>query len=293
MTHLRQLCLMILLLLGAVATGLCADAKPAAHREVVRVVSQTVGTDELLVALARPGQIAALSALSRNADYSAIAKQARAYPQLKPNGDAEDALQYGPTLVLCADYSRAEFVDQIRLTGVKVIVFRHYFTLQDSFDNLRVLGLALGREKKAEEIIADCRRRVEDLRRRLAGCRPVRVIAPSVYGVIPGYDTTFEDLCDHAGAVNLAATLGGLHGHAAPPSEQMLTWPIDRVVVAGNSLAEALQPFRHLAPYAYMAAIREKRAVLLRPFLLSCVSQYRVEGYEDLARALHPECFRK
>src|SRR5205807_9182849 len=55
------------------------------------------------------------------------------------------------------------------------------------------------------------------------------LIAPSTYGVIPGNDSTFQDLCDHAGAENLAWTLGHLHGHEAPPNEQMLTWPIDRV----------------------------------------------------------------
>ncbi len=292
MTHLRQLCLILLLLSGAAWTGLCADARGAGS-PAVRVVSQTVGTDELLVAIAAPGQIAALSALSGDPDFSAISTEARAYPHLKPNGDAEDALQYRPTLVLCADYSRAEFVDQMRVAGVKVIVFRRYITLEDAYANLRLLGRAIGREAKAEEVIADCRRRVDALRKRLAGCRPVRVIAPSVYGVIPGYDTTFQDLCDHAGAVNLAATLGGLHGHQAPPSEQMLTWPVDRVVVAGSTVEAALAPFRHLPPYEYMASVRQGRAALIHPFMLSCVSQYRIDGYEELARALHPRRFAR
>ena len=48
--------------------------------ELQRVVSQTVGTDELLVAIADPDEIAALSHLSRDSDFSAIAEQAAAYP---------------------------------------------------------------------------------------------------------------------------------------------------------------------------------------------------------------------
>jgi iron complex transport system substrate-binding protein len=40
-----------------------------------------------------------------------------------------------------------------------------------------------------------------------------------------------------------------------------------------------------------MPAVREGRAVLLKPHLLSCVSHYRIDGYEMLARALHPEVF--
>jgi iron complex transport system substrate-binding protein len=132
---------------------------------------------------------------------------------------------------------------------------------------------------------------VAKLRERLQGVKPVRVIAPSAYGVIPGDDSTFQDMCDHAGAENLAFTLGGLHGHAAPPNEQMLTWPIDRLVITGASVEDALATFRKISPYQYMPAVREGRAVLIKPYLISSVTHYRVEGYEQLARALHPERF--
>ena len=72
----------------------------------VRVVSQTVGTDELLLALAAPEQVAALSHLARDPAFSAVPGEARRYPQLQVNGDAESILRYAPTLVLFANYSR-------------------------------------------------------------------------------------------------------------------------------------------------------------------------------------------
>ena len=130
------------------------------------------------------------------------------------------------------------------------------------------------------------------LRERLRGVKPVRVISPSTYGVIPGDETTFQDFCAHAGAVNLGATLGHLHGHAAPPDEQMLTWPIDVVVLAGADDASALAPFKTLPPYQFMAAVRENRVARLEPWQFSCVTHLRVQAYEQLARALHPEAFR-
>lgn len=258
----------------------------------VRVVSQTVGSDELLIALAEPAQIAALSHLSREAAYSAVAEQARAYPQLDKLGDVEGILKFHPTLVLFADYSRAELVSQVRRAGVAVIIFNRYRTLDDAYDNLRTLAQALGADAKAERLIADCQARVRRLEERLAGVKPVRVIAPSTYGLIPGDDSTFQDLCDHAAAENLAATLGHLHGHQAPPNEQMLTWPIDRVVIVGDDVETAIAPFKKLSPYQYMQVVRENRAALLKAYQISCVSHFRVDGYEQLARALHPEVFR-
>lgn len=259
----------------------------------VRVVSQTVGSDELLLAIAEPGQIAALSHLARDPEFSAVAEQARSHPHLVL-GDAETILKFSPTLVLAADYSRAELIEQVRRAGVRVLTFSRYKTLEDAFANLRLLGRELGPEAsaRAEQVIARSQQRMRDLEQRLKGVKPVRVVAPSVYGVMGGADTTFQDMCDHAAATNLASTLGGLQGHAPPPNEQMLTWPIDRVVLAGDYVQGALAPFRSLSPYQYLAAVREARVALIEPYMLSCVSHHRIDGYERLARELHPEVFK-
>ena len=258
----------------------------------MRVVSQTVGTDELLLALASPEQVAALSELADNPEFSAVSREAAAYPRLPLHADAEAVLRFHPDIVLCADFSRAELQSQLRKSHVRLIVFDRYYTIEDAFANLRLLGKEIGAEAKADAVIADCRRRLAFLEQRLRGVRSAHVIAPSVYGPIPGADTTFQDLCDHAGAENLAATLGHLRGHSQPPAEQMLTWPVDYVVIGGHRTAASLDPLKALPPYAYMEVIKAGRAVLLKPYLLSCISFHRIEGYEMLAHALHPEAFR-
>ncbi len=259
----------------------------------LRIVSQTVGTDELLLALAEPEQVAALSHLSRESVYSAVAAQAAAYPKLERTADAEAILSHRPTLVLFADYSREELVRQVERTGTPILVFRQYKTLEDAYTNLRLLGAAMGpmATQRAEQLIAQCQERVTRLQIALQGATPVKVIAPSTYGVIPGADTTFADLCAYACAENLADTRGHLVGHAAPPVESMLTWPIQKVVVAGENSDSALEPFIKLPPYSFLPAVREKRVALIEPYQLSSVSHHRIEGYERLARELHPERF--
>ncbi len=266
---------------------------PVGSAAEIRVVSQTVGGDELLLAVAAPEQIAALSHLATDPAFSGVVAEAASYPRLQHNGDAEGVLRFRPTLVLFSDYSRSELVEQVRRAGAAVIVFERYATLEDAFANLHRLASALdsAARARAEAVVADHRARVAGLRDRLTGVPLVRVLAPSTYGVIPGAGTTFQDLCDHAAAENLGATLGGLTGHAAPPTERMLAWPVDRIVVADASLERALARLRTLPPYSLMPVVREARAVLLEPWVLGCVSHLRVEGYEQLARALHPERF--
>lgn len=277
-----------------ILTLVLACASLMAQAGEVRIVSQTVGTDELLLAVAAPEQIAALSHLGRDPVFSGVAREAAAFPAIG-KGDAETILRHRPTLVLFSDYSRAELVEQVRRAGVPVLIFDRYLTIEDAYANLRQLAAALAdpaARTRAEAVIADCQARLEDLRRRLAGVTPVRIIAPSTYGVIAGAGTTFQDICDHAGAENLATTLGHLEGHDTPPGEALLLWPVEAVVLGGSDRDEALAPYLKLPPYAHMAAVRKRRVALLDAWALGCVTHLRVFAYEQLARQLHPECFR-
>jgi iron complex transport system substrate-binding protein len=254
-----------------------------------RVVSQTVGTDEMLMALADPGQIAALSVLARNPDYCHDAAKAAKLPQLAAS-DAEAIVRFHPDLVLMASYSRPETVAQLRRAGIAVIVMDRFDTLEDTYADLRLIGRAVGHEDRAESLIAALRARVDALAKRLAGVAPARVIAPSAYGYIAGRDTTFDDLCAHAGAINVAAE-AGLRGHAPIPAEKVLAWKVDQLVLEGADRSAALSRVRQIAPFKYMEAAIQGRCILLPESLLSTVSQHRVDAYEALAKTLHPDRF--
>jgi iron complex transport system substrate-binding protein len=282
----------------ALSPATIATAAPA-----LRVLSQTVLTDEMLLALAEPGQIAALSQLAHDPEFSAVAKEAAAFEKLPVNADAEALLRHRPSLVLFADYSRPELVAQIRRAGVETLIFDRYNNLDDSFFSLQRLAKRLGpaAEKRADAVVTDCKTRLVSLQKRLKGVRPVRVISPSTFDIIPGDKTNFQDYCDHAGAENLAKTLGGLSGHVPAPGEKLLRWPVEKVVIIGGEsegavptpeeIERALRPFRRMPPYRYLRAVREGKAALLSSWQSSCITHHRVRCYEHLARQLHPELF--
>jgi len=246
-----------------------------------RVVSQTVGTDDLLMAIAAPGQIAALSHLARDVRYSPSAKAA----------GAEDVLRFRPDLVLVASYTPAETVALLRRAKVNLLLVEHFETLEDLFANARRLGQALGRPERAEQVIGDWQARALALALRLKGCKPVRVLAVGFYPFTAGAGTTFQDLCDHAGALNVAAE-AGLKGHVPTPSEKVLTWKVDVLVAPGEEGMDVQARLKDLPPYKFMAALRQGRVVELPSALMAATSQARLDGYERLARALHPELFR-
>jgi iron complex transport system substrate-binding protein len=141
-----------------------------------RVVSQTVGTDDLLMALAAPGQIAALSSLSRDPRYSPFAHEAARHPALR-TGETEDILRFRPDLVLAASFTAAETVALLRRAGVQVLVLDRFDSLEDLYANARRVGQALGRAAQAEERIRAWQGRVAALAARLQDRPRVRVVA--------------------------------------------------------------------------------------------------------------------
>ncbi|MDR3682085.1 MAG: ABC transporter substrate-binding protein [Geothrix sp.] len=267
---------------------LLVSALPLLAARPQRVVSQSVGTDELLLALADPGQIAALSHISHASEFSPVAEEAKRFPALK-DSDAESVLRFRPDLVLAASYTRPETLALLRRAGVRLVVLDRFDTLEDVYASLRLLGRELGQEGRAEGVIAQCRARVEALAARLKGVRPVRVLSAGLYPFTAGAGTTFQDLCDHAGALNIAAE-AGLRGHAPTPTEKLLVWRVEVLVAAGDDSIRSR--LGELPCYRTLPAFKAGRIVVLPGPLMSSVSHHRIATYEALARALHPERFR-
>ena len=255
-----------------------------------RVVSQAVGTDDLLLALAEPGQIAALSHLGRDPRYAPSCQAAKGFPGLR-NSSAEDILRFRPDLVLATSYSPPDSLVLLRRAGVKVHVVERFERLEDVYASLRQLGTLLGREQKAEDVIRACQGRVQALAARLQGAKPVRVMAAGIYPYASGADTSFQDICDHAGALNVAAE-AGLKGIVAMPGERALTWRADVLIGPQERGEDLAAQLRTISPYKFMPALRQGRVIAIPGALLAATSHRRIETYEWVARALHPECFR-
>jgi iron complex transport system substrate-binding protein len=274
-----SLCFLICLLLAAL---------PLAAAQPQRVVSQSVGTDELLLALADPGQIAALSHISHEAEFSPVAAAAKRYPAIR-DSDAESVLHFRPDLVLAASYTRPETLALLRRAGVRLVVLDRFDTLEDVYVSLRLLGHELGQEARAEALIHQCQARVEALAARLKGVTPVRVLSAGLYPFTAGANTTFQDLCDHAGALNVAAE-AGLKGHTPTPSEKLLSWKVEVLVAVGNDTTRTR--LGEWPCYRALPAFKAGRVVVIPEPMMSSVSHHRIAAYEALAQALHPEAFR-
>jgi iron complex transport system substrate-binding protein len=258
-----------------------------------RVVSQAIGTDDILLALADPSQIAALSHLARDPLLAPNAASAAKYPALK-GSSAEDVLPFRPDLVLLTSFSSPETVAILKKSRVKLFILDKFETLEDVYASLRQLGDLLGKRQKAEALIESCRSRVSSLANALKGAKPVRVISAVPWQFISGSNTSFQDMCDHAGAINVAAE-AGIDGVVPLSAEKLLKWEIDALVGPtehiNESVASLADRLKEISPYRFLEAHKKGRVIEIPMALFMSTSHHRITAFEFLARALHPERF--
>ena len=112
-----------------------------------RIASLNLCTDEYLLLLARPREVASVSFLSRDRRESPLWRIAKPHPA--NNGSVEAVLKHRPTMLLTmGGGGRASGLIAGRM-GIKRVTLKHHATLADVADNLRTVAAALGRPAAA------------------------------------------------------------------------------------------------------------------------------------------------
>lgn len=253
-----------------------------------RIVSVTLATDEILLALVEPARLLAVTYLADDARISNMAHEAAAVPY-KVRADPEQIIGLQPDLVFVASFLRGEFIKLLHDAGLVVFQFQEYDSIAAVQQNIRLVGQVVGEEARAEALVAamDARLRAVAERLRPITARP-RVLYWGARGYTAGRLTSMDDLITHAGGENLAAT-HGVTGPANLSAEQVLAMNPEVIVSGGDSRdAHPGLPASLMHPALQGTdALQHGRAFTLPMRHLVTLSQFIVEGVEELARVLH------
>ena len=251
----------------------------------MRIVSQSLASDEMLFPMVAPERLVGLSSLSRDPKYSNVVAEATRHPA--PSIEtAENIVRLKPDLIFVTTYSRAEVVEVLESTGAPVYRLANFDDLEGVMANLRRIGAAVGEEDEAERIVSEMQARLAVVAARRAGRPPLRVLSFSG-GFTAGRGTTFDDIVRHANAINEAAARG-LEKFPRLSEEQVLAWNPD-VLVAGAMPGEADGVRRRLLNgpgVGQTTAARRNQIVLIESRRLLAVSPHIVEAVEQLAASL-------
>lgn len=263
-----------------------------------RIVSLSIGTDEILMALVTPDRIAALTYLADDGGISNIVEQAKAVPR-KIQANTESIIGLQPDLVIIPDWQPAALTQTLRDTGIPVYIYRSPATIDEVKQSITTIARVVGEEESGSRLIADMDRQLaqisEKVRQIPAGSQQV-VVRYTLLGGRGGKDSTFEDICRHAGVVEGAEAVG-LSRNDVMSKEQIVGVNPDVILLpvwdytGKTDLKKFGEDIQNDPALQSVKAIRSKRLVAVPDRHLSCTSQHIVQGVWDVGRAAYPQYF--
>ena len=179
-------------------------AQPAVAEPPRRVVSINLCTDQLLLALAEPGQIAALGRWAQIREMSFLAPAAMRHVLVR--GTAEEVLRLRPDLVLAGTFSGSATRAILQAQGIRVETFTPPLTLAQARSEIIRAAALLGHPDRGTALIVAIDAALGAARP--LGGGPMTVLALQRRGYVSGADTLLSDALAEVGFVNAAAGLG-------------------------------------------------------------------------------------
>lgn len=272
----QQMHLAVLMTTFAMA-GLLSSCAPPAPTEVdvrvnnARIVSLNPCTDAILVDVAYPGQVLALSHYSHDPASSSIPHDvASQFPVT--GGTVEEILALDPDMVLASSFLPPATANALRDLDIPFRTFASPTSVSQNMAQVHYIGKLAGQSSSALSYAGMIS---EAIRRNAAppGHTPISTVLWQPGEIVPGEGALISELMREAGFSSHSAALG--MGQADYlPLEVLLAHPPELLLVAGNSRGQ-LHPA--------LQQLENTRVETLDPSLLYCGGPTIIRAMERLA----------
>ena len=266
-----------------------------------QIVSYSISTDEILMALVKPERIAALSRLVDDPGVSSIVEEAKQIPDRVQGNSMENVLTFKPDLVIIPDFHPPEMLQSARELGLKVYIYKTPSDIKGVKRSIRQIAALTGEKEKGEAVIAKMEARIQQVQQRLANIpasQRKRVIQLRSEGAFYAPDNSFGDVCRHAGVSD--ATLELKYPSAMEITQEKVVelnpdiifvpdWDYDGKHNPDGEKRKILNN----PSYRGMKAVQQGKVYTISGALVLTVSQYIADAVEEVAKMSYPEVFGK
>ncbi len=253
-----------------------------------RIISQTLATDEILLAICPLERIIAVSILALDPQYSNVIAPARQIAQYVSN-NVEQILSLQPDLIMVASYTRAETLALLKTSAAPILRLTQFQRIDEIKNNIRLVGYAIGEEQRAADLITQMDSEIQAILARIpTTLQPPRVISYSLDHYTAGRYTTFDDIVNLVGAINIAAEQG-IESYVKISDEQILTWQ-PQFIISHAQLGEFDKVYQLLLSNPAIAASnagQTGRIIIVDNRYLFAVSQYIINAIRVLVDNLY------
>lgn len=245
---------------------------PPAHP--VRIVSINPCIDSILMRVADPGQIAAISHYSHDPRASsipiALARRFRA-----TSGTAEEVIALAPDLVIAGGHVEPATVAALARLHIALLPLEVPSSIAESNDQVRRIARAIGQTKRGERLVAETDAA-------LAAARTDGPAIPALIwqggGLVPGEGTLSDELLRVSGFRNLSADYG-LKQWDVLPLEYLVARPPRVLLSIGDERAGD-----RMLDHPVMRDLKRRIAVRAYPGrLLNCAGPTIIDAAARLA----------
>ncbi len=199
----------------------------------------------------------------------------------------EKIVSLRPDLVLATVLTDPRAKEKLRSLGVRVVDVPNAKDFDGICSVFRMLGKLLGKEAKADLIIADARDKVQDLKAALGGVKKVRVFIQ--VGVNPlvtiGKGALINDLIESAGGVNIVTDSGYLQYSR----EKVLQSDPDVMLISSMGF-DGEREKKNWRRFRSLRAVVEDRVFILDEYLMCSPTPVSFVGtLKTIIEYLHPE----
>ena len=256
-----------------------------------RIVSLNGSTTEILFALDIGANVVGCDASST---YPKHAKETLPSVGYQYRLNAEGILSLKPTLVIGrSDVKPPQVIEQLRMAGVTVMLFKEPRTFDEAKQRLRIIGKAVGREEQATALISTLDKDIETLKSKLTDQQNLaKLKALFLYlrgpqtAFVLGTDSGPGAMLELVGAANAA---GEIKGTKPMTAEAVIAAQPDVYVLFESGLKSigGVEGLLKVPGLAHTPAGRNKRVVAMDGLYLSGFGPRCGKAALDLFRGIY------
>ena len=258
--------------------------------EPIRVVSATLGTDEILFGLINYTHIIAITANAADPAQSNISPLAGKIKIHIEKLDPQEIIEYQPDLIFVASNTDPAVIQQFKDANLPVFVVGNSNSIKDIENNIKLMGAAVGQEQAADSLVIAMEAKLQAISQTIKGAPTSTVLYYAPGGTSNGPGSLIDEVITRAGGTN-AVTAGGIKDQFPKLSDDFVVKqnPNFMLLAGYNSYAPGfVDNFAKNPSFQALDALKNKHAIVVNDAHLATVSQHVVEGVADVAAIIHP-----
>lgn len=267
--------------------------------EPQRIISLTLGSDEMLLGLLDKSRILALTTYADDAGISNISTESASIKERVSSDKIEGIIALKPDLVILDTWADQKSVKQLRDAGITVFAFKTPSNIDEQKTVISEIANITGADEKGKEMLDWMDTKLKAVEDRLSKLKPEEKLKVMDYGELgsSGKGTNFDDIVTRAGLINVVSA-AGMDGWPVVSKEKMIEMNPDIIILPSwyydqkNSLQGMTDKLKNDKSLQTVKAISGNRLISIPNPHISAISQYAVLGVEDVAKAAYPELFK-